>query len=57
MGINGSVCCYNRTNIPNSEVKVTDDLTANGQNSIESEILKDIKNIKDILLGFDYILS
>ena len=45
MGINGSVCCYNRTNIPNSEVKVSDDLTANRQNSKESEILKDIKNI------------
>ena len=57
MGINGSVCCYNRTNIPNSEVKVSDDLTANRQNSKESEILKDIKNIKDISLGFDYILS
>ena len=57
MGINGSVCCYNRTNIPNSDMKVPDDLTGNGQNSVDSEILKSINSIKDISNGFDYILS
>ena len=57
MGINGSVCCYNRTNIPNSDMKVPDDLTGNGQNSVDSEILKSINRIKDISNGFDYILS
>ena len=54
MGI--PVCCFNRTNIPNSDLKVSEDLTAHTKTN-DKEILKNIKSINDISNAFDYILS
>ena len=56
MGVKGSVCCYNRTNVPNSDIKVPEDSYVNHQVSTESA-LKEVKSINDISQAFDFIIS
>ena len=56
MGVKGSVCCYNRTNVPNSDIKVPEDSYVNYQVSTESA-LKEVKSINDISQAFDFIIS
>ena len=55
MGVN-LICCLNRTNVLNSDVKVLEDSTANYQ--ISSELaLKNIKSLNDLSQAFNFIIS
>ena len=55
MGVN-LICCLNRTNVLNSDVKVLEDSTANYQISAELA-LKNIKSLNDISQAFNFIIS
>lgn len=55
MGVN-LICCLNRTNVLNSDVKVLEDSTANYQISAELA-LKNIKSLNDLSQAFNFIIS
>jgi hypothetical protein len=55
MGVN-LICCLNRTNVLNSDVKVLEDSTANYQISTELA-LKNIKSLNDLSQAFNFIIS
>lgn len=55
MGVN-LICCLNRTNVLNSDVKVLEDSTANYQISTELA-LKNVESLNDLSQAFNFIIS